>query len=91
MIFRKLLQLRPCLVGAVFAMLLMTGDAFAHQQCGSDEHSVSDGCSFYAHNHIEPDTPRIESDTPGSCGEGDVGDTFATAHDLGNSNDWPRH
>ena len=83
MAFANFFQLRPCLVGAVFAMLLMTGDAFAHQQCGSNESPERDGCSRFSHNHIEPDTP-------GSCGEGDVGDTFATAHDLGNSNDWPR-
>ena len=31
----------------------------------------------------------VEPDTPGRCGDGDVGDSFATAHDLGNAEAWP--
>ena len=27
----------------------------------------------------------VDPDTPGRCGDGDVGDSFATAYDLGNA------
>ena len=31
----------------------------------------------------------VEPDTPGRCGDGDVGDSLATAYDLGNAGAWP--
>ena len=37
----------------------------------------------------QSDPDPVESDTPGRCGDGDVGDSFATAHDLGNVETWP--
>lgn len=38
----------------------------------------------------QSDSDPVEPDTPGSCGDGDVGDSFATAYDLGNAEAWPR-
>ena len=38
----------------------------------------------------QSDPDPVEPDTPGSCGEGDVGDSFATAYDLGNAEAWPQ-
>ena len=37
----------------------------------------------------QSDPDPVEPDTPGSCGDGDVGDSFATAYDLGNAEAWP--
>ena len=37
----------------------------------------------------QSDPDPVEPDTPGSCGDGDVGDSFATAYDLGNAGAWP--
>lgn len=36
----------------------------------------------------QSDPDPVEPDTPGRCGDGDVGDSFATAHDLGNVETW---
>ena len=37
----------------------------------------------------QSDPDPVEPDTPGNCGDGDVGDSFATAYDLGNAEAWP--
>ena len=37
----------------------------------------------------QSDPDPVEPDTPGRCGDGDVGDSFATAYDLGNAGAWP--
>ena len=37
----------------------------------------------------QSDPDPVEPDTPGRCGDGDVGDSFATAYDLGNAEAWP--
>ena len=37
----------------------------------------------------QSDPDPVEPDTPGSCGDGDVGDSLATAYDLGNAEAWP--
>ena len=37
----------------------------------------------------QSDPDPVEPDTPGSCGDGDVGDSFATAYDLGKAEAWP--
>ena len=37
----------------------------------------------------QSDPDPVEPDTPGRCGDGDVGDSFATAYDLGNVETWP--
>lgn len=37
----------------------------------------------------QSDPDPVEPDTPGRCGNGDVGDSFATAYDLGNVETWP--
>ena len=36
----------------------------------------------------QSDPDPVEPDTPGRCGDGDVGDSLATAHDLGNAGAW---
>ena len=38
----------------------------------------------------QSDPDAVEHDTPGRCGDGDVGDSFATAYDLGNAEAWPQ-
>ena len=37
----------------------------------------------------QSDPDPVEPNTPGRCGDGDVGDSFATAYDLGNAEAWP--
>ena len=37
----------------------------------------------------QSDPDPVEPDTPGNCGDGDVGDSLATAYDLGNAGAWP--